>query len=53
MRAKKAFQFVRQNPLFPVIPFAPIALFIGSIVLSALALREARHLRRDLAPVPA
>ena len=46
-------KFLRYNPLFPIIPFAPIVLFLGSVILSAFALREARQVRRDLAPVPA
>ena len=45
--------FIRHNPLFPFIPFAPIVLFLGSVILSAFALREARHVRRDLSPQPA
>jgi hypothetical protein len=49
MSAKKAFRTVRENPLFPFIPFGPIALFLGSVVMSAFALRGVRQLRRELA----
>jgi hypothetical protein len=48
MRAKRAARFIRENPLFPFIPFGPIALFLGSVVMSALALREVRQIRREL-----
>jgi len=43
----------RDNPLFPFIPFGPIALFLGSVVMSALALRGVRQVRRELAAIAA
>ena len=49
MSAKRAFRIIRENPLFPFIPFGPGALFVGSVVMSALALRGVRQLRRELA----
>jgi hypothetical protein len=49
MRAKRAARFIRENPLFPFIPFGPIVLFLGSVVMSALALRGVRQVRRQLA----
>jgi hypothetical protein len=42
MRAK---ELRKRIPLFPVIPIVPMALMIGSFVLSLLAFREARHAR--------
>src|SRR5439155_6203856 len=48
MRAKRASRFIRENPLFPFIPFGPIALFLGSVVMSAMALRGVRQIRREL-----
>jgi hypothetical protein len=51
MRAKRAARFIRDNPLFPFIPFGPIALFLGSVVMSALALRGVRQVRRELAAI--
>ena len=52
MSAKRAIRFIRHNPLFPIIPLAPIVLFLGSFVLSALAFREVRQVRRELSPQP-
>ena len=49
MRSKRAARFIRENPLFPFIPFGPIALFLGSLVMSAMALRGVRQIRRELA----
>jgi hypothetical protein len=48
MRGKRAARFIRENPLFPFIPFGPIALFLGSVVMSAMALRGVRQIRREL-----
>jgi len=33
----------RKIPLFPIIPLVPMAMLIGSFVLSVLAFREARQ----------
>jgi len=49
MSAKKVFRNIRENPFFPFIPFGPIALFVGSVVMSALALRGVHQLRREFA----
>jgi hypothetical protein len=49
MHARRVLRAIRHNPLFPVIPFGPIALFLGSLVMSSLALRGVRQIRRDLA----
>jgi len=51
MRAKRAARFIRDYPLFPFIPFGPIAFFLGSMVMSALALRGVRQVRRELAAI--
>jgi hypothetical protein len=48
MRGKRSARFIRENPLFPFIPFGPIALFLGSVVMSAMALRGVRQIRREL-----
>jgi hypothetical protein len=53
MSAKRATRFIRDNPLFPFIPFGPIALFLGSVVMSAMALRGVRQVRRELAAIAA
>jgi hypothetical protein len=45
MDKRRVVKFIRHNPLFPFIPLVPIAMMVGSFVLSALALREARHAR--------
>jgi hypothetical protein len=49
MRARRAARFIRDNPLYPFIPFGPIVLFLGSVVMSAMALRGVRQVRRELA----
>jgi hypothetical protein len=40
MRAK---HLVKRIPFFPVIPLVPLTMLVGSLVLSILAFREARH----------
>jgi hypothetical protein len=39
---------LRDLPLFPVIPLVPIALFVGSVVVSFNALKRVRRLERRL-----
>ena len=53
MSRQKAFRVIRENPLFPFIPFGPIVLFLGSVVMSAMALRGVRQVRRELAAATA
>ena len=33
----------KKIPLFPFIPLVPLTMLVGSLVLSILAFREARH----------
>jgi hypothetical protein len=43
---------VKDVPLFPVIPFVPLALFLGAWVTSIRALVRVRRLERRLAETP-
>jgi hypothetical protein len=43
---------IKKVPLFPVIPFVPAALFIGSLAASFSALARVRRLERRLSASP-
>jgi len=41
---------IKRLPLFPLIPIVPMAVFFGSLAMSARALFRVRRLERRLAP---
>jgi hypothetical protein len=44
---------IKDLPLFPVIPFLPVAIFIASLATSIRALVRVRRLERRLTETPA